>query len=141
MQPRKVQLRAWNTLPQQDLSLSSEQFAEGSYQQRAHDEHTLRLITDRFRLRAGHLRHMFRCASRIHLCDWQLRLLASSTCKGQLLHTHALVSWEAARGPYAVLSNLSHLATPQLEVRLRVTTGSSMQTRAQQSACASSRPR
>ena len=70
VQPRKVQLRAWNTLPQQDLSLSSERFAEGSHQQRAHDEHILQLITDRFRLRAGHLRHVFRCASRFYLCDW-----------------------------------------------------------------------
>jgi hypothetical protein len=57
-----VRLRTWDALPQADLSLRSDQFADGSYQQRAHDEHILKLITERFRLRASHMRHVFRYA-------------------------------------------------------------------------------
>lgn len=64
LQAYNIKLRDWTTHHQQDLSLNSDAFPNGSYQQRTNDEHIVSLIREKFRSGANHLRSSFRCASR-----------------------------------------------------------------------------
>ena len=60
IQAQKIQYRAFNMQPRQDMSLNSDAFPAGSVEQRTNDERIVTLIREHFRAGATHLRKSFR---------------------------------------------------------------------------------